>query len=178
MSGNGRDDDGRPSMSEALEALRGGQVPDLSGPASFGRTFEAFASGADPGELMAALKASGLPSVPLSELGRAAGASARLRWCKSCQRSEPVNASCPAAAEDGDPVRDTYRPAGEAGTMARAGSPPAEVLPADPFTPGQQAGIAAMDIYDDLLGAGMPLASVERVIAHMLADLAEKAEPG
>lgn len=151
------EDDGRPTMREALDAMRGGPVPDLSGPASFGRTFGALAGGADPDELLAALKGAQLPSVPLAGLERAARASEGMRWCKRCARPEPASAGCPNQS------------------LAEASAENLPSLPADPFTPGQQAGIAAMDIYDDLLGAGMPLASVERIIAHMLADLIERA---
>ena len=41
--------------------------------------------------------------------------------------------------------------------------------PADPFTKGSEAAGAFAEMYEDLLGAGVPLASVERILGAMLA---------
>ena len=41
--------------------------------------------------------------------------------------------------------------------------------PPDPFTKGSEAAGAFAEMYEDLLGAGVPLASVERILGAMLA---------
>lgn len=74
------------------------RVPDTSGPASLGEVFKSFAHGAtDPDALMSALKASRMPSVPLSQIGDAVKAGSGMRWCQRCRRPEPENAGCPNA---------------------------------------------------------------------------------
>ena len=174
------EDDGRPTMAEALEALRGDAVtepaPDLSLPGSLQDVLKAFTpAGTDPDELMESLKASRMPSVPLSQIRD-------MRWCRTCQRPEPADMLCPAACAEHPDTKCAVcsRPFGEGehhcmGIVGGAAlSEPS--LPADPFTPGRQAGIAAMDMYDDLLAAGMPLASVERVLGAMFASLIAQTE--
>ena len=47
--------------------------------------------------------------------------------------------------------------------------PPVGSAPADPFTKGSEASAALAEMYEDLLGAGIPLASVERILGTMLA---------
>ncbi len=47
--------------------------------------------------------------------------------------------------------------------------PPAGSAPPDPFTKGSMASAALAEMYEDLLGSGIPLASVERILGTMLA---------
>lgn len=44
-------------------------------------------------------------------------------------------------------------------------------LPADPFGMADDAGIALAEMYRSMLAAGIPLASVEKILGHMLASL-------
>jgi len=56
---------------------------------------------------------------------------------------------------------------------AQAPRPPAPdvSLPADPFGKADDAGIALAEMYRSMLAAGIPLASVEKILGHMLASL-------
>ena len=50
-------------------------------------------------------------------------------------------------------------------------APDVSAFPDDPFGAVDSAGIATGEIYRSLLAGGIPLASVERIIGHMLANL-------
>lgn len=54
---------------------------------------------------------------------------------------------------------------------ARLPVPAAPVLPADPFGMADDAGIALAEMYRSMLAGGIPLASVEKILGHMLASL-------
>ena len=121
-------------------------APDVSGPSSLGDFFRAFTPpGTDPDALMAALKKSQMPSVPLSDLGKAAQSAEGMRWCNSCQRPEPARHHCPAQ----------IRP-----------EPP---MPADPSPVDLMAGIAINDMIEAMVAGGRPLESAERIVGAMLA---------
>ena len=125
-------------------------VPDISRPASFGGFFGALTpAGTDTGKLMESLKASRM---------------AEVAWCRDCSRPHSTNIICPERAD-----REREK-AGAATSLAAASEAD---LPADPFTPGKLAAAATKDWYDDLLDAGIPLASVERILGSMLAAAAE-----
>ena len=61
----------------------------------------------------------------------------------------------------------------------RIGPSEPPLTPPDPFTKGSEAAGAFAEMYEDLLGAGVPLASVERILGAMLAvyGLMTKDEP-
>lgn len=179
-------DDGRPSMSEALDALRRGPggsmpAPDVSGPASLGELFKAFTpAGTDPDALMAALKNSQMPSVPLSDLGKAAQASKVMRWCHRCDRPEPDNMLCPAACQEfaGTPCawcgRDVaegehYCMVSPSQAKAATDSPGEPPMPADPSPVDLMAGMAINDMIEAMVAGGRPLESAERIVGAMLA---------
>ena len=44
-------------------------------------------------------------------------------------------------------------------------------FPADPFGKADDAGIALAEFYRSMLAGGIPLASVEAILGHMLANL-------
>ena len=61
-------------------------------------------------------------------------------------------------------------PPGPGGTPGWTPFPPAVgSAPPDPFTKGSMASAALAEMYEDLLGSGIPLASVERILGAMLA---------
>jgi len=54
---------------------------------------------------------------------------------------------------------------------APAAPAPGAFLPADPFGKADGAGIALAEMYRSMLAGGIPLASVEKILGHMLASL-------
>ena len=124
-------------------------APDVSGPSSLGDFFRAFTPpGTDPDALMAALKKSQMPSVPLSDLGKAAQSAEGMRWCKTCQRPEPEGAACPEMS------------------LSEASE---SMLPADPSPVDLMAGMAINDMIEAMVAGGRPLESAERIVGAMLA---------
>ena len=57
------------------------------------------------------------------------------------------------------------------GDPPRLPAPSAPALPADPFGKTDDAGIALAEFYRSMLAGGIPLASVEAILGHMLANL-------
>ena len=55
------------------------------------------------------------------------------------------------------------------GCYVPLGGPGGPSAPADPFTKGSMASAALAEMYEDCLAAGIPLASVERILGAMLA---------
>jgi hypothetical protein len=51
-------------------------------------------------------------------------------------------------------------------------------LPADPFGHDTAPAIALAELYNDMLGAGIPLASVERILGAALAAMGKDEKPG
>lgn len=94
----------------------------------------------------------GDPGELMESLRGARRATEGMRWCRRCERPEPKGTACPDE-------------------LAGAG-------PADPFEPGSESGVAARILYDDMIAAGIPLSSVERIIALMLAELVRQAPGG
>lgn len=83
-----------------------GPVPDISGPASLGDVFRAFTPpGTDSEQLLAALKASEMPSFPRNRIGNAQKAATGMRWCRQCGRPEPAGARCPNDTRDTELLR-------------------------------------------------------------------------
>ena len=120
-------------------------APDVSGPSSLGEVFKMFTpAGADHDALLAALKKSQMPSVPLSDLGKAAQSAEGMRWCKGCQRPVPAYAEC---------CPDQPEPA----------------MPPDPSPPDLMAGFAINDMIEAMVAGGRPLESAERIVGAMLA---------
>lgn len=98
----------------------------------------------------------------LRDLSDAMRATENMRWCRRCSRPEPEGTGCPADAVSARQI-----------VWAGQELP----VPDDPFEPGQESGVAARILYDDMLAAGIPLSSVEAILGYMLADLVRQA-PG
>lgn len=197
------DDDGRPSYAEVLDALKGRKVtdpaPDLSlpGSPSLRDAFAAFTPpGTDPDELMAALKGAQMPSVPLSQIGKANASAEGMRWCWAHERPEPAGFTCTEAADEG-PAFSVPAPAeipkcdGCGGLWPLCSCPqrrwhpaesgfsvpaPAEIpnspmssLPPDPSPGDLMAGFGIADMLASMTAGGVPLGSAERIIGAMLA---------
>jgi len=161
--------------------------------------------GTDPDALMASLKAAQASSVPLSRLAKASQAAAGMRWCRSCQRPEPAGSACPVPfASTGHECAmcgsrmlrwvggphgpltvcascgsNEFFPVAPADSAAPPGDPagqPDLPLPADPFAGGGAlAAIAAKDMLEDMLAAGIPAASAENILGCMLAAMVRDA---
>ncbi len=153
-------------------------APDPSRPfPSLGDVFKAFTpAGTDPDALMAALKASEMPSVSSQRLSDAITSTADMQWCQRCARPEPATALCPAVCAEfaGTECVVCNKDFGVGEHRYCMGIQPAGAvpsMPADPFAPGAESGVAARILYDDMVSAGIPLSSVENIIGCMLAAL-------
>lgn len=116
----------------------------------------------------------------------AAKATSGPRWstgyvCHDCGGRERVTVDapepgkrcviCAACGSDGfTPVWDDPA-AAYTGPLLEEDEPAELGMPPDPVTPGVMAATAVGVMLDDMLGAGVPLESAERIIGHMLASL-------
>jgi hypothetical protein len=72
---------------------------------------------------------------------------------------------------------DISAPAGPAAEFIRKALPPVPLPePEDPFSPSDSASVAIAETFHGLVRAGVPVASVERIIGHWLASLPESGE--
>lgn len=143
------DEEGRPKFGDVVKSL------SMSGPAAVSP------------DLWAALKAA------------QAGPSPSLRVCPYCSGQHAASMVCAD-----DPMRrkllgqhssdrpqqkmclgcrKLYTGDHECPTVA------APLPPLDPFTPGAEASAALAEMYSDMVEAGIPVASVESILGHMLA---------
>ena len=90
---------------------------------------------------------------PAMDLG---APSSSLRVCPYCSQQHAASMVCAD-----DPMRRVLL-----GQHDRASAP---LPPLDPFTPGAEASAALAEMYSDLCTAGIPVASVESILGHMLA---------
>lgn len=105
------------------------------------------------------------------------GPSPLLRICPYCQRRHDQAVAC---WEWEMMLRDAVTPAAPQQMMCldcrklctgdhECPNLQAPLPPLDPFTPGAEASAALAEMYSDLCEAGIPVASVESILGHMLA---------
>jgi hypothetical protein len=130
---------------------------DDAKPPRFGDALDAMKAAmrpARPGDLhpdiAAMIRRSGIGPFPDSQTP------VSLRVCPYCHRHHESGTACEPRAWDyptADPVPKR----------------PAPLPPLDPFTPGAEASAALAEMYSDMCASGIPVASVESILGHMLA---------
>lgn len=146
------DDDGKPTFDEIKDAM---MPPGTDKDALWAALKGAHRTGGHvPGR--PAPDISGTPSPGLLDALRGAGAHAYYT-CPICGNAHDKRLTC-------------ADPSIRSGTPGWTPFPPAVgSAPADPFSKGDEASAALAEMYEDMLGSGIPLASVERILGTMLA---------